>query len=189
MLYVWARKRHIFFKSTLYLSILTMIDNVGMRILASKSNKTSDSCSSRGLEHLQDLTEIPWEDAIESDYYYNYTYFFNRDYGDLDPSLNLSHPSFKVFPNQDEYWKLSTFVSNSANSSYNAEFLNNNRLIQEDYMMSKLPLRICYEPNFQFQIQNHHTYLVRDGHLREDSNCNLWHIFRSVFKKSDLKLI
>ena len=178
-----------FFISTLYHSILTMIDDVGMRILASKSNKTSDSCSSRGLEHLLDLTEIPWEDAIESDYYYNYTYFFNRDYGDLDPSLNSSHPSFKVFPNQDQYWKLSTFVANSANSSYNAEFLNNNRLIQEDYMMSKLPLRICYEPNFQFQIQNRHTYLVRDGHLREDSNCNLWHIFRSVFKKFDLKLI
>ena len=182
------RESHLafFVKSRLYHSIFIVIDNAGAGILFLdlKSNESSNSCGSRGLEHLLDLTEIPWEDAIESDYYYYYTYFLNRDYDDLDPSLNSSHPSFKVFPNQEQYWKLSSYVANSANvnSSYNAEFLNNNRLIQEDYMMSKLPLRICYEPNYQFQIQNRHTYLVRDGHLKKDSNCNLWHIFRSVFK-------
>ena len=158
------------------------------------------------------MTEIPFEVANSSDYYHYYTRFFNRDtedymhvedemYADtydynnpmggvsgedLDESLENSYydvANVFVFPNQTQYWKLATFLANSANASIpNAEFLNNNRLTQEDDMMSSLPLSICYDPSYEFEIQNRRTSLIRDDILRKKNNCNQWHIFRWVDK-------
>ena len=70
----------------------------------------------------------------------------------------------------------------SYQSFYNAEFLNNNRLTQEDDMMSQLPLRICYDPSYEFEIQNRQTLLIRDDELNGKKNCNKWHIFRKVYE-------
>jgi len=64
----------------------------------------------------------------------------------------------------------------------NAEFLNNNRLTQEDDMMSQLPLKICHDPNYKLETQNRHTFIIRDDLLNGKNNCNLWHIFSHVFK-------
>ena len=119
------------------------------------------------------------------------TYDYNNPMGgvsgeDLDESLENSYydvANVFVFPNQTQYWKLATFLANSANASIpNAEFLNNNRLTQEDDMMSSLPLSICYDPSYEFEIQNRRTSLIRDDILRKKNNCNQWHIFRWVDK-------
>ena len=165
------------------------------------------------MQKVVDLTELPFEVANSSDYYHYYTRFFNRDTedylhvedyemyadeydytipeggvtgGDLVESLenyNYDVANFFVFPNQTQYWKLATFLANSANASIpNAEFLNNNRLTQEDDMMSSLPLSICYDPSYEFEIQNRRTSLIRDDILRKKNNCNQWHIFRWVDK-------
>ena len=72
------------------------------------------------------------------------------------------------------------FLEMSYESYYNAEFLNNNRLTQEDDMMSRMPLRICHDPNYEFKIQTRTTFLLRDDILKGKNNCNLWHIFRRV---------
>ena len=74
----------------------------------------------------------------------------------------------------------------SYESYYNAEFLNNNRLTQEDDMMSRMPLRICHDPNYEFKIQTRTTFLLRDDMLQGKNNCNLWHIFRRVQEFSKL---
>ena len=63
----------------------------------------------------------------------------------------------------------------------NAEFLNNNRLTQEDDMMNRLPLKICYDPNYKLETQNRQTFIIRDDMLNGKNNCNLWHIFSFVF--------
>ena len=47
-------------------------------------------------------------------------------------------------------------------------------------MMSQLPLRICYDSSYEFQIQNRLTLLIRDDLLNGKKNCNKWHIFRKV---------
>ena len=164
------------------------------------------------MQKVVDLTELPFEVANSSDYYHYYTRFFNRDTedymhvedemyadaydyinpiggvsgGDLDESLENSYydvANFFVFPNQTQYWKLAMFLASSANASIqNAEFLNNNRLTQEDDMMSSLPLRICYDPSYEFEIQNRRSSLIRDDILKKKNNCNQWHIFRWVDK-------
>ena len=64
----------------------------------------------------------------------------------------------------------------------NAEFLNNNRLIQEDDMINRLPLKICYDPNYELETQNRQTSIIRDDLIVGKNNCNLWHIFSYVFK-------
>ena len=49
-------------------------------------------------------------------------------------------------------------------------------------MMSRLPLRICYDPSYELKIQTRHSFLLRDDILTGKSNCNMWEIFRAVFK-------
>ena len=156
-----------------------------------------------------DLTELPFEVANNSDYYHYYTRFFNHeleDYinlsdamyfdkyydensigDDLDDTLENSNydiANMFVFPNQTQYWKLAMFLADSANASIsNAEFLNNNRLTQEDDMMSSLPLRVCYNPSYEFEVQYRRSSLLSDDILRKKSNCNQWHIFRWVHRQ------
>jgi len=77
---------------------------------------------------------------------------------------------------------ISYFWKKSYESFENAEFLNNNRLIQEDDMMNQLPLKICYDPNYKLETQNRHSFIIRDGWLNGKNNCNLWHILSRVFK-------
>ena len=159
------------------------------------------------MQKIVDLTQLPFEVANSSDYYHYYTKFINLDkedyislqdamyYDEYDDSAildgfeeavlnsNYDLTNFWVFPNQTQYWKLAMFLANSANASIpNAEFLNNNRLTQEDDMMSSLPLRICYDPSYEFQVQFRRSYLLSDDILKKKNNCNQWHIFRWVDK-------
>ena len=155
-----------------------------------------------------DLTELPFEVAYDSVYYPYYTKFFNHDgddytfgdqyigdyivtaeFEDIDQFVESTNVDYEyrsnvfVFPNQTQYWKLAMFLANSANASIpNAEFLNNNRLTQEDDMMSYLPLRICYDPSYEFEISTRRSSLLRDDLLQGKNNCNQWHIFRLVEK-------
>ena len=159
------------------------------------------------MQKIVDLTQLPFEVANSSDYYHYYTKFINLDkedytglqdamyYDEYDDSAildgfeegvansNYDLTNFWVFPNQTQYWKLAMFLANSANASIpNAEFLNNNRLTQEDDMMSSLPLRICYDPSYEFQVQVRRSSLLSDDLLKKKNNCNQWHIFRWVDK-------
>ena len=160
-------------------------------------------CESRDLQKVVDLTELPFEVAYESVYYPYYAKFLNLDrddyefsdqYGgdnaetlefeDIGQFVDYEYKSnLFLFPNQTQYWKLAMFLANSANASIpNAEFLNNNRLTQEDDMMAHLPLRICYDPSYEFEISNRRSSLLRDDILQGKNNCNQWHIFRLVEK-------
>ena len=60
-----------------------------------------------------DLTEVPYEVAYYSEYYYNYTLFFNESYGDYGNYHGSAY--HYIFPNRTQYSKLEHFLANSAN--------------------------------------------------------------------------
>ena len=72
-----------------------------------------DACESRGYQKLLDLTEVAYEVATNSTYMYDYSYFFNADYGDYRDHNNSAFPY--IFPNRIEYSKFRDFLANSAN--------------------------------------------------------------------------